>query len=49
MYTAASTGSIRRRIAAASVTTGLKCPPLAAPRVMITPKRTNAWTRPTTA
>ena len=49
MYTTASSGSIRRRLAAAIVTAGLKCPPLAAPKVMISPNRTNAWTRPTTA
>ena len=35
--------------AAARVTSGLKCPPLTTPRVMINPNSTNAWTSPTTA
>ena len=31
------------------MTAGLKWPPLTAPRVMISPKSTIPWTRPTTA
>ena len=36
-------------IAAAIVTTGLKCPPLTWPKAMISRKRTNACARPITA
>ena len=40
---------ILRIVAAASVTAGLKCPPLTAPNMQITPNRVSPWTKPTTA
>ena len=45
----ASSGLIRRIVAAASVTAGLKWPPLTAPNMTITPKSVSPWTKPTTA
>ena len=45
----ASIGLIRLIAAAASVTAGLKCPPLTTPNMTIRPNSRNAWTRPTTA
>ncbi len=40
---------IRLIVAAASVTAGLKCPPLTAPNMQITPNSVRPWTKPTTA